>query len=178
LDGKLTSRGNISDSIDFERVYMLRSAVDGILVGANTIIKDNPLLTAKGRGKDPRPVILDRQAIIPIDAAILMRDPIIISSRPRGMKGEIITGDFSWNNIRKGLAEAGFHKILVEGGGRVIRSLIGERAWDEFFIYYAPVFGGSQEVGFINGPLEKSMKARIDSVTRQGAGFLVRLLPD
>jgi riboflavin-specific deaminase-like protein len=177
LDGKLTAGRKISDDTDLERVYRLRAQADGILVGANTIIKDNPTLTARGIGRDPKPIILDKHAIIPLDAAILKRAPLIVTSKSRRIKGEIITDDFSWDNILNVLSKNCFGTILVEGGGKVIRSLVNEKKWDEFYIYYAPVFGGNEEVPLVNGPLEKNCDARIEFIKKQGEGFLVKLLP-
>lgn len=180
LDGKIATHGEaLSDKSDWERAYSLRPQFDAILVGANTIVKDDPRLTSKGLGKDPIPVVLDRQGIVPKDGRIHQRNPLIISSRPQGFPNEIITNDFSWKNIKKILESKNIKTILVEGGGKVIRSLILEKAWDEFHIYYSPTFcGNSQELpSLINGSLNHDIKAKVVSATKQGEGFLVKLTP-
>jgi riboflavin-specific deaminase-like protein len=178
LDGKIvTNDKELSDKIDFQRVYALRPKFDAILVGANTIVKDDPRLTSKGLGKDPIPVVLDRQGLISKNARIHQRNPIIITSKKKGFPNEIITADFSWTNIKKILANNKIKSIIVEGGGKVIRSLILENAWDEFYIYYAPLFcGNSPELpSFINGLLKTDIKATIVSVKKQGEGVLIKL---
>lgn len=178
LDGKIRPQaGALSDDIDYARTYGLRPKVDAILVGSQTVINDDPRLTAKGLGKDFIPIVLDRKGIITKDARIHLRKPIIISGVKRDFSNEIITSDFSWKNIKQILAEKQIETLLVEGGGKVIRSLITERAWDEFYIYYAPAFCGEDLTPLINGPLNEMLKAQVESVQKQGEGFLVKLTP-
>ncbi|MFB5620914.1 MAG: dihydrofolate reductase family protein, partial [Nitrosopumilus sp.] len=50
IDGKIATRtgnSNLSSSEDFIRLHKLRTKVDGILIGKNTVMKDNPLLTVR-----------------------------------------------------------------------------------------------------------------------------------
>ena len=67
LDGRIATRSGNSKWITNEKsrgfVHRLRHSVDAILVGINTVEKDNPSLTTrleKGPGKDPVRIILDR----------------------------------------------------------------------------------------------------------------------
>ncbi|MEM3373900.1 MAG: dihydrofolate reductase family protein [Candidatus Woesearchaeota archaeon] len=180
LDGRLTSLRYLSDKLDFERVYKLRTKVDGLLVGANTINIDNPSLTSKGYGKDPVPIILDKEAVLNSNKKIFERNPIVITSEKTKLEKKkienlVITNDFSWKNIKKILFEKGIKKILVEGGGKVIRSLIIEKEWDIFFIYYANVFAGNNHVSMINGEINNILEAKVLSVKKLGEGFLVKL---
>ena len=50
LDGKIASRtgdSKLSSLVDKRRVHSLRSKVDAILVGKNTVLQDNPMLTVR-----------------------------------------------------------------------------------------------------------------------------------
>lgn len=191
IDGKLTSLRYLSDKIDFERVYKLRTKLDGILVGANTINIDNPSLTSKGYGKNPKPIILDKECILDYNKKIFhnkINSPIVITgitffeknklnklSKRIDLKNIIITNDFSWKNIKNILSERGIKKLLVEGGGQVIRSIVLEKEWDLFYIYYANVFSGYNQVNMINGPIDEIIEAKVKSVKKLGIGFLVKL---
>jgi len=65
-DSKLSSK---SDSI---RLHKLRSKVDAILIGKNTLLQDNPLLTVRyTKGKNPIRIILDSTGSIPTNSKII-----------------------------------------------------------------------------------------------------------
>ena len=68
IDGKIATRtGNskLSSAEDFVRLHKLRTKVDGILIGKNTVMKDNPLLTVRhARGKNPVKIILNSKGKI------------------------------------------------------------------------------------------------------------------
>src|SRR5574338_104846 len=75
IDGKIASKNNyskLSSKTDLKRVHELRSNVDAILVGKNTVKRDNPLLTVRyTKGKNPIRVILDSNGSISINSRIL-----------------------------------------------------------------------------------------------------------
>jgi diaminohydroxyphosphoribosylaminopyrimidine deaminase / 5-amino-6-(5-phosphoribosylamino)uracil reductase len=79
LDGKIATRtGNsqwISNDSSRARVHELRSRMDGILVGIGTVLADDPLLTARPQGKEPRRIpariILDRRGELPLHSRLV-----------------------------------------------------------------------------------------------------------
>ncbi len=75
LDGKIADfNGNsrwITDSSSRDLVHQLRSQFDAILVGAGTVIADNPTLTSHGYGRNPIRVVLDPNGRIPANANVL-----------------------------------------------------------------------------------------------------------
>src|SRR5210317_587109 len=75
IDGKIATRtGNskLSSPEDFLRLHKLRSKVDGIIVGKNTVMKDDPLLTVRHtKGKNPVRIILDSKGSISTKSKIL-----------------------------------------------------------------------------------------------------------
>src|SRR5919112_2230193 len=77
LDGKISSyTGNscISSKKDLVRVHKLRSKVDAIVVGINTVIIDNPMLTIRfitNYRVSPTRIIIDSHGRIPLDSKIL-----------------------------------------------------------------------------------------------------------
>ena len=139
IDGKIATRtGNskLSSTEDFLRLHKLRSKVDGIIVGKNTVMKDNPSLTVRHtKGKNPIRIILDSKGSITAKSKILQTSnkiPTIIAVSKAISKSnlqklnkvpvEIITVGKNSVNIKsllEKLSEKNIKSILVEGGGTV-----------------------------------------------------------
>ena len=85
IDGKISTRTNdskLSSKEDKIRLHKLRSKVDAILIGKNTLLQDDPLLTVRHiKGKNPIRIILDSKGTIPINSCLLYTSP---SPRDRG----------------------------------------------------------------------------------------------
>jgi len=68
LDGKLATKNGdskLSSMNDKTRVHKLRATVDAILVGRNTVQRDDPLLSVRHtKGKNPTRIILDSKCTI------------------------------------------------------------------------------------------------------------------
>ena len=78
----------ISCSESLKLTHTIRSVCDGILVGINTIISDDPILTCRleGNHQSPTPIILDSKLRIPIKSRILQRSPIICTTKNADLK--------------------------------------------------------------------------------------------
>ncbi len=142
LDIKRTqgqSAAKISSLLTSMFVHRWRAVCDGILVGSNTVISDNPMLdTRLWPGKSPRPIILDRSGRIPANARIMERNPLIINSRA------------PLSEILADLYQQGFTSIMVEGGKEVLQSFINEGLWDIARIETSPCNFG--ETGAVHAP--------------------------
>lgn len=121
-------------------VHKWRSEEQVILVGANTIINDNPSLTVREiNGKNPIRVILDPDNIISTQSVIFQDNvkTFIFNNSPRkteflGNHIEFITiQDFSIPSILKELYNLGFLSIFVEGGAFTLNKFIEANCWDE-----------------------------------------------
>ena len=191
IDGKISTRtGNskLSSTEDFVRLHKLRAKVDGILIGKNTAIKDNPLLTVRHtRGKNPVRIILDSKGEIPIKSKILQTSnkiPTIIAVSKQISKSnlqkfnkfpvEIIsTGEKSVNLklLLKKLFQKNITTILVEGGGTIHWEFVKQNLFDELIITISPfLLGGNDAISFIQGKgfdkVSKSPKLQLKSVKR------------
>ena len=191
IDGKIATRtGNskLSSSEDFVRLHKLRTKVDGILIGKNTVMKDNPLLTVRyTRGKNPVRIILDSKGEISIKSKILQTSnkvPTIIAVSKQITKSnlqklnnfpvEIITTGEKSVNIKlllKKLSEKKITTILVEGGGTVNWEFIKQNLFDELIITLSPfLIGGNNAISLIQGKgfdkISKSPKLRLKSIKR------------
>ena len=191
IDGKISTRtGNskLSSTEDFIRLHKLRAKVDGILIGKNTTIKDNPLLTVRHtRGKNPVRIILDSKGEIPIKSKILQTSnkiPTIIAVSKQISKSnlqklnkfpvEIISVGEKSVNIKlllKKLSEKNISTILVEGGGTVNWEFVKQNLFDELIITISPfLVGGNNAISFIEGKgfdqISKSPKLQLKSIKR------------
>jgi 2,5-diamino-6-(ribosylamino)-4(3H)-pyrimidinone 5'-phosphate reductase len=191
IDGKIATRtGNskLSSTEDFLRLHKLRSKVDGIIVGKNTVMKDNPSLTVRHtKGKNPIRIILDSKGSITAKSKILQTSnkiPTIIAVSKAISKSnlqklnkvpvEIITVGKNSVNIKsllEKLSEKNIKSILVEGGGTVNWEFIKQNLFDEIIVTVSPyLIGGNNAVSLIQGvgfdKISKSPNLRLKSVKR------------
>ena len=170
LDGKIGTPTGDSHWITGEKarqfVHRLRDHSDVIMVGIETVLKDNPRLTARlegGGGKDPVRVIVDSSARIPLEArviessssskTILAVTEQASAEKCRSLKArgvEILTmpskeGRVDVKELMKKLGERQLVNVLVEGGGTLNYSLIEQSLVDKLFIFIAPLIIGGRD---------------------------------
>ncbi len=151
LDGHIATAAGESKWITGELARAhgraLRSEHDAILVGIGTLLADNPRLTARGEGPEPVPVILDSQLRIPSDAAVFShpRRPILVCAEfapERELPADIlrVPGErVDIDDALRALVSRGLHRVLVEGGGQVHRSLLERDRVDTLALYVAGI---------------------------------------
>ena len=172
LDGKLGINGKrtkLSSKRDKIRVHKLRSNVDAIIIGKNTVEYDNPLLTVRHvKGNNPIRIILDSFGTIKSNSKIIQtckEIPTIIavseSISKRNLKRfekfplQIIVCGKTRVNISKLLKilfEKGIQKIVLEGGGTTNWSFIQQNKIDEAIITLTPyILGGKDSISLVEG---------------------------
>ena len=137
----------ISNSITRQLTHKMRSENQSILVGANTVLLDNPSLTVRNwSGKSPVRIGIDRQRRIPDDFNLLdgSISTIIFTEKDEVNKlhVEFVKIDFSTNSVKNILNEIykrNIHSVLVEGGPTILNSFIESGLWDEANIEIAPL---------------------------------------
>ena len=186
LDGKIaTVTGEsqwITGPISREFTHRLRHRYDGILVGVNTVLADNPSLTTRlpgGEGKNPVRIILDSKARTPLESNIIRHpagtgtiiattaaaEPARIAAlRDAGADVLVLpsTGTgVDINQLLKELSMRQITSILVEGGAKVHASFISSQAVDKVYWFIAPMLiGGEGAPGAIGGKgIEKLQQA-------------------
>jgi len=191
VDGKIATRtgdSNLSSKQDKVRLHKLRSKVDAILVGKNTVLLDNPLLTVRyTRGKNPIRIILDSKGTISKKSKILQTSnkiPTIIAVSKKISKSNfdklrkfpvdvIIAGKNSVNIklLLKKLFDKKINTILVEGGGTINWEFIKQNLFDELIITLSPfLIGGNDAISFVQGKgfekISNSPNLRLKSIKR------------
>lgn len=130
-------------------VHKKRAEVSAIMVGTNTVIKDNPSLTTRHwYGKNPLRVILDRSGkalntskIFDNNADTIVFTELVSEETTSG-KTRFFPIKFDEDvlfEIMKKLNELKVDSILVEGGRCLLQSFIDSNLWDEAFIEVADI---------------------------------------
>jgi len=197
LDGKLGTPSGESRWITSEaarrQVHRMRGEVDGVLVGINTVLKDDPLLTSHGAGHDPVRVILDSDLRIHGRAKVLKAGgPLTVIATARRslprlarLRGDHLCllqvkqdeGRVDLRDLLRQLGRMGITTLLVEGGSTVHTSFLTARLVDEVRIFIAPkLIGGKGALTLFEGPgpdaLSSAIRLRGAQVERIGEDFL------
>lgn len=175
LDGKVATRSGDSRWISNERsrelVHRLRNRYAAVLVGVNTVLKDDPQLTARVAGaRDPWRIILDSRGRIPLEARVLNLSspaPTVIATTelmPQEKEMELThkgarvwrlrarDGRVDLEELLQRLGEEGLDSLLVEGGPTVAAGFLEAGLIDKVVFIIAPkIIGGSEAPGAIGG---------------------------
>jgi diaminohydroxyphosphoribosylaminopyrimidine deaminase/5-amino-6-(5-phosphoribosylamino)uracil reductase len=114
----------------------LRRRIDAILVGTQTVLVDNPRLTARDAsgapgGKQPLRAVMGLRDI-PADAAVRGEDGSVLHLPTRDPREALTL-----------LYAAGVRHLMVEGGSRILSAFLAARLVDELIVYLAPTLLGS-----------------------------------
>jgi len=170
LDGKIATANGDSKWITNEAARQfarqLRGHYQAIMVGANTVIKDNPNLGADGKKqKDPLRIILDAKLKIPLDRQIFRDNNVLMLTTKqcdkvkkekfikKGIEVLQLSGSkISAKEILKVLKERKIISIFVEGGSETLGTFVDEKLVDKIFIFHAPIIvGGKGSLGAVGG---------------------------
>jgi GTP cyclohydrolase II len=165
LDGRLATRSGDSAWLNGEaesRIsHGLRAACDAVLVGVGTVLSDDPQLTVRAlAGRSPSRVILDSGLRAPITAAVFASDaPTYLMTTAhaddKAKRQALAARQVAVRDIEPGpagldiravlrqLYAEGVRSVIVEGGARVITSMLAARAADRLVVSIAPRIQGS-----------------------------------
>ncbi len=198
LDGRIaTSTGNsrwISGEKFRRFAHRLRSLNDAVLIGIDTVLKDDPELTVRlVKGRNPTHVILDSRLRIPLKAKVLSPGaPTIIATtqladekklaRLRELGIEVLTvpadrkGEVSLEELLKILGHRNISALLVEGGSGVITSFLRQKLADKLIVALSPkIMGrGLEAVGDLGiRKVNQALKLDFQKVYRVGEDVVV-----
>ncbi len=188
IDGKVATveprpsgSGWISGEQSRKDVHKLRRRAQAILVGVNTVIADDPLLTARpSKGKEATRIVLDSHLRIPLDCKLIKtakKSLVLIYTNESTLR---TNPEIAVKITKKGadvlaypdtqgrsnlyflldeLSKRGIAQLLVEGGPRVLTSFLKEGLADEIVVYIAPRILGAQGSVDITGPMAELTQA-------------------
>lgn len=195
LDGKIATKTGESKWITSEKsrlqVHILRNKFSGIMVGVNTIIKDNPELTCRvAEGNNPIRIIVDSTLRIPLKSKVLENNDnktIIATTKKANIKKVqkllknnikvlIINeknGRVDLNNLIKKIGELNIDSILLEGGATLNYSALEEGVVDKVMMYIATkIIGGETSKTPVGGKgIDKLNNAfKLKNITTMNVG--------
>jgi diaminohydroxyphosphoribosylaminopyrimidine deaminase/5-amino-6-(5-phosphoribosylamino)uracil reductase len=163
LDGKMATRTGdskwITDARARRKAHEMRAQVDAIMVGANTVIRDNPRLTLRHgvRGRQPWRVVVDSRGRSPRRARLFtdsLRHRTLVfttnHSTPRwrqylallGITVLVAPSKGGRVDLRAALRELGrmeVTSVMVEGGATLLGAMFDARLVDRIAFFYAPI---------------------------------------
>ena len=187
----------LSSTEDWEAVRRLRSQFDAIMVGANTIRRDNPSLIttdtqlinerrARGENVDPIKVTVTATGDLPIDSNFFQKGSgekivYVPSTLPPEMKARLArvatvrkfpTATVTAREIVSDLESRGVRSLFVEGGATTLTMFFLENLANEFRLAIAPFFVGEEGAPrFVRPglfPFDKNSKMKLENVENLG----------
>lgn len=205
LDGKVATRSGDSRWISSEAsrnyVHRLRQAMDAVMVGIGTVLKDDPLLTVRLAGGkrpgQPLRVVVDSRLRIPLNSQVVrtaLHFPTLVAATreasPSKMKKlaraklEILIiesdaqGRVSLRALMRELGRRGVVSVLLEGGSTLNASALREGIVDRLLLFFAPkIIGGQRAPGVIGGEgallIKDAEPVKILKIQRIGPDILI-----
>lgn len=203
LDGKIASACGdsrwISGESSRQQVHIIRDRVAAIMVGINTVLADNPSLTARldsGRGKDPVRIVVDSRGIIPMDsrvinvespAGVMLATTSLIESEKEKqlmdkgiciLKADGYEGHVDLVKLMDELYKLEIDSILLEGGGSLNAAALNSGIVDKVMIFIAPkIIGGKDAITPVEGTgiqlMKDAVKLEDISISRFDEDILV-----
>lgn len=200
LDGRIATRTGDSKWITSDKsrlfAHKIRQDYDAIMVGVNTVLRDNPRLDAWFSKRHPIKIVVDSQLSTPQDANIFSANSSVIivtlaskagqetenrkmlSAKARILEVKEKSGQVNLRDMLKKLAQLEITNILVEGGGTLNGSLFDERLIDKILFFISPkIIGGKDAIGSVMGSgvsrMDKFIKVNDIKLKRIGEDLLV-----
>ncbi len=169
LDGKIALANGDSKWITGERArtfgHLMRAEHDGILVGVNTVIADNPSLTCRIPGlnsRNPIRIVLDSNLRLSPDAAIFSKEagdqPILVVTKKDARTSQFVGCNVEFIQVEtphdlalvaRALGERGLTSVLIEGGAEVAASFLSADLVDDLCVFSAGKMIGNKGLSAI-----------------------------
>lgn len=188
LDGRIATVSGesryISGAAALDHLHLLRAEVDAVVVGACTVVADDPQLTVRrAPGPSPARVVIDPSGRI-AGGKWLAEDGarrLLVSAADRAPAGaELLRlpardGHFAPADIVAALFALGLRKILIEGGAATLGAFIAACCLDRLHLLVAPVIIGSGRSGFDLAPepsLDRALRPKTEAYPLGGGEIL------
>ena len=191
LDGKIThpNKKYITNKKSLEHVHKIRNEVDAILVGVNTIIKDNPKLNVrlKNSEKNIIPIILDPNLKINLKAKVLRKGTILVVKKNLKSKNikklqkvgvklleiDIKNKKFNLKELLKKVGKLKITSLLVEGGQKTSTEFINQKFVDEIYLFISLEMFGQGQLPILDR-LDKILKLKDIEVKQIDNNLMVK----
>ena len=138
----------ITNELARKHVHKTRANESSILVGKNTVLKDNPTLTVRDWiGENPIRIVLDRNLELPVSLNLFNSDSktIVFNAKRTDKRKHLSFECLDYTTeivpqIIDNLYQKEIQSLIVEGGSLTLQKFIDLDLWDEAHIYHGPVF--------------------------------------
>ncbi len=152
----------ITNKYSRQLVHKWRNEEQGILAGTQTIIDDNPNLTARDwKGNQPVRIVLDKNKRISKESAIFdsSAHTLLITENEINFSKDVA------NQICNFLFENGIQSVIIEGGSRTLQTFIDSQLWDEARVFKGlTIFSEGTKAPVINAKIIKRHKISNDEL--------------
>ena len=165
LDGNTAARDLSSQWITSAEArldaHRLRAESDAVMIGAGTLLADNPRLDVRldgYTGRQPRPVVVAGARVLPPNRRLWEKDTIVLTSRAFDAPAEVITvagdehGQVDLSEALLTLGSLGIVDLLVEGGAGLLGNLLRAGLVDRGVFYLGARLGGGTGIPIAGGP--------------------------
>jgi len=164
LDGKIATKSGQSQWItgpdSREYVQSLRKLCDAIMVGGETVRKDNPSLTVREENwKQPQRIVATRQNNFNPTLKIFNgQTPIFFND----------SEESSWDDLLNSLGQQGVTSLLIEGGGELAARALRAKVINKAFFMIAPkILGGKESRPVVGGYNPVQLSEAIELIDRK-----------
>ena len=196
-DGKIATKTGDSKYITSREartlVHKLRAEVDAVMVGLNTVIRDDPELTPRlFKGKDPMKIVVDSALKIPKNCN-LMKNPskLIIATTSKAHKTDMekmhqkgikvivaksSKGMVDLQDLMKQLGKHEITNVMIEGGSELNSSAIKAGVVDKMLIFTAPklIGNGKGAIGNLGiNTIDKAIEMKNVTLAKIGKDMLI-----
>lgn len=145
-----------STPLTLAMMHAERSRYDAIMVGAGTVMADNPSLSVRlVAGEQPLKVVVDRRGSVAAESAVFACEGIIYCGPQRDdIRCKSIVYDYGkpLGTLLSELYGMGITSLMVEGGATLITSFENEDLWDECRVEISPIKLGTKGVARVEMP--------------------------
>ena len=193
-------RIQLSGSATLPTTMKLRAESGAILVGVNTVLTDDPLLTIRGTYSHRQPIrgVIDPHLRTPTNSKLLHSDggDVWLFCQEKALSGpnakaleekgahlaplkKIASGKLDVTELFCQMASIGITSILVEGGPHLLTTLAKENLIDRWFLYLTPrvlgdAYEGQETLSFLE---DGAFRLKFRSVIRRGEDWQIYALP-
>ena len=132
VDDRSKDAGRFTSEKCLDLVHQMRSENDAILVGVETIVRDNPslLVSRVETTKQPLRIVIDPNTRIPIQSQVLTD----------GAETLVLQDDFrDLANVLNRLGDMEIQTLMVEGGPKTVKHFLEEKLVDEFYLVQSTI---------------------------------------
>ena len=170
LDGRIATVTGQSKYINGQdglvHLHRLRALVDAVVVGVETAITDDPLLTVRlVNGQSPARIVIDPRGRLASNAKVWQQDgvrkiwvtsedqAVFAPPKVENLALPLTDGQIDPKNLLQRLQQIGISRVLIEGGAKTVSGFLQAKCLHHLHLIVAPIVMGSGRPSFELPPI-------------------------